>query len=149
MSIEHAPRVAALAAALAGLTLMNGCGPDGPPTAPVTGTVTLDGEPLPEVTVTFMPDPNAGTLAAASRAVTDDRGVYVLTYQGPDRGPGAAVGQHVVTVSDRRAEESRGEEPYRIPLGYGESARTPLRAAVAPADGDAPQTIDLELTGRP
>ena len=35
------------------VTLISGCGPSGPKTYPVSGSVTLDGEPVPEGYISF------------------------------------------------------------------------------------------------
>lgn len=69
-----------------------GCGPSRPATAPVEGTVTLDGQPLAGASVTFTPSaggrPGMGT--------TDSSGKFTLmTYEAGD---GAVIGQHKVTV---------------------------------------------------
>jgi hypothetical protein len=48
---------------------------DMPPLGSVTGTVTLDGEPLQGVIINFKPD--VGRMATA---VTDEQGKYVLEY---------------------------------------------------------------------
>jgi hypothetical protein len=52
-----------LAACLAALPLA-GCAPSGPRTYPVSGTVTLDGQPLPEGHITFMPVSDDASAAA-------------------------------------------------------------------------------------
>ncbi|MCS7239540.1 MAG: carboxypeptidase-like regulatory domain-containing protein [Thermoguttaceae bacterium] len=73
------------------LGLCIGCGSEAPELAPVTGKVTLDGQPLPRVIVTFVPV--AG--GVSSSGVTNEEGVYELACQ---LGKGALVGQHRVYV---------------------------------------------------
>lgn len=68
-----------------------GCS-DGPAVAPVTGTVTQDGEPLAGAMVEFQPD--AG---APSYGYTDDAGQYEIQYQVDEMG--ALLGHHYVSVT--------------------------------------------------
>lgn len=76
---------------LAGFSL--GCG-SGYNLHPVTGKVTLDGEPLPGATVTFKP------LAEGKPAtgMADANGVYTITDMRPDAGPGAEPGEYRVGI---------------------------------------------------
>ncbi len=69
-----------------------GCGGGGAATAPVSGTVTLDGQPLSSVMVSFMP--NGGGPAAS--ALTDASGKYSLVTAGKK---GAVLGKHTVKVT--------------------------------------------------
>ena len=75
--------------------------PDVPPLAPVSGTVTLDGKPLPQATVNFEPitdrtDPDQSRLGGSvGRSDTD--GIYTLTYPGGHEG--AVLGNHTVRVN--------------------------------------------------
>jgi hypothetical protein len=72
---------AALLSALAVLTLV-GCGPAGPRKIKVSGTVTLDGSPLADGNVVFIPlDPALG--AAGGQITTGD--FTIETYPGPHR----------------------------------------------------------------
>jgi hypothetical protein len=70
-----------------------GCGPSLPPLGDVFGTVTFNGTPAANVTVTFTP---VGGGRAAS-AVTDESGGYTLIYS--PSATGAVVGECEVTVS--------------------------------------------------
>jgi len=68
---------------------------------PVSGRVTLDGKPLAGAVVTFQPradGPASGAPAAGSVGRTDEDGRYTLHVIKPDQ-PGAAVGEHTVTIS--------------------------------------------------
>jgi hypothetical protein len=69
-----------------------GCGPKGPELGSVTGKVTLDGKPVTNGLVTFMPA--AGGRPATGK--TNTSGQYELL--GVD-GKGALLGQHRVTVT--------------------------------------------------
>lgn len=72
--------------------VLAGCGESGPPTATVTGTVLLDGDPVEGATVTFM-GPGASRVAAG---VTDAQGKFSLMMDGKE---GAAIGDNQVAVS--------------------------------------------------
>lgn len=65
-----------LMVSIALLTLAGGCGrSDLPPLGTVSGTVTLDGEPLSGVIINFKPDEGR-----AATATTDEQGNYTLAY---------------------------------------------------------------------
>lgn len=70
-----------------------GCGEKRPPLAPVSGTVTLDGDPLPDVSVEFYPE--AG--GRPGRGVTDADGKYELVFDSGVRG--GQVGMNKVTIT--------------------------------------------------
>jgi hypothetical protein len=80
------------------LVALCGCGQGGKDLAPVSGTVTLDGEPLADGVIIFQPiaddsNPNPG---AGSTARTDSEGKFSL--ETINRKPGAIVGTHKVKV---------------------------------------------------
>lgn len=52
-----------------------GCGPSGPKTYQVGGTVTFDGEPIPEGYITFSPEPR-GETPVASKIVSGKYSLY-------------------------------------------------------------------------
>jgi hypothetical protein len=153
-------RLCWLATTLGGLslllawTLLPGC-ERGPEFAEVEGTVTLDGKPLPEVEVVFLPDPEQETRGPRSACYTDDDGRFHLrTDKGKD---GAAVGVCRVCVVDIRAlagaasapgvtPEVRAAKklggPSRVPVAYNTSTLTPLRGVeIKPGK----QTIDIDV----
>ncbi|MCH5372786.1 MAG: carboxypeptidase-like regulatory domain-containing protein [Planctomycetes bacterium] len=68
-----------------------GCGPKGPELGTVTGQVTMDGQPLANVLVTFVPEQGG----RAATGTTDADGRYQLMYI--DR-LGALPGKHRVSV---------------------------------------------------
>jgi hypothetical protein len=98
----------------AGIVLMlaavAGCG--GRKIAPVSGTVTLDGEPYPNAIVSFQP---IGTRAniepgRGSVGVTDEQGRFTLRYDGGGRS-GAVIGKHQVRIfTDLGTEPEPGED---------------------------------------
>lgn len=69
---------------------VSGC-QKGPKTGTVEGVVTMDGQPLANVLVTFTPVEGG----MASTGTTDEQGKYTLVYPG---GKGALVGKHKVSV---------------------------------------------------
>jgi len=88
------------------LLLAAGCGGDSsklPKLAPVTGTVTLDGQPLAGATVTLTStatSPATGlppAEGAPSFGVTDEQGRFTLKYQG--RIAGAIPGPCTISIS--------------------------------------------------
>lgn len=82
----------ALAGVVALALSLAGCEPGGPPMGQVTGTITLDGKPLPNAAVTFAPVDGGG----ASSGISDANGKYELNAQ--DR-KGAVIGKHRVYVT--------------------------------------------------
>ena len=79
------------------LVLTVGCGGgDRPPIGEVSGTVTLNGEPVEGVQVMFEPVAKG----RSSSAMTDAQGHYVLDYIGDTQG--AIVGEHVVRLVTAR-----------------------------------------------
>jgi hypothetical protein len=78
------------------LVLALGCG--GVKRASVSGTVTLDGQPLPNALVSFQPvGEGQVTPGPGSTGRTDDKGKYTLQVSGG--GKGAVVGWHKVRIS--------------------------------------------------
>ena len=81
---------------LLSVTLL-GCGSDGPELAEVTGTVTVDGKPVPNATVIFNPVAAGGS---NSLGKTDAQGNYRLEFT-QDK-TGAMIGQHVVEITTKK-----------------------------------------------
>lgn len=85
----------------AALLAAAGCG-SGPTYVPVSGTVTLDGQPLAGVMVIFQPTAAGGGSDAGgvgSTARTDAQGKYTLDASTPDPKRGALVGSHTVRIA--------------------------------------------------
>ncbi len=117
-----------------------GCGgtpDDTPELGTVSGTVTLDGSPVPKATVTFKPEeggrPSSGT--------TDDQGYYELQYSLSSSG--AVPGKHMVRITTATTiTNEAGEDvdvPETIPAKY--NTESELTEEVKPTS----QTIDFEL----
>ena len=125
--------VACVVLALSGLAL--GCGSDDrPELGDVTGTVTLNGQPLAAAAVIFQP--TGQNTGRASRSVTDQEGHYRLNYLRDI--DGAVVGSHKVYITT--ASEESPEE--HLPGKYSKPRETVLTAEVT-GNGD---TIDFALT---
>ena len=136
--------------------------------APVEGTVTKNGRPLPAVEVIFLADPDAGTEGPRTAGKTDQAGHYRLTTDVGD--DGVVVGKHRVLIRDldtkqlhrvpdgrqrkattkhptpeaaKRFEEQlkASEDALRVPLRYGRFQDTPLRVEVQ----SGPQVIDFDV----
>jgi len=80
--------------------MLLGCGPSRPATAPVSGTVLLDGEPLADAAVTFTP--TAGGRPAYG--ATDADGHFRLSTF--SEGDGAILGEHIATIYKEEADDA-------------------------------------------
>jgi hypothetical protein len=131
-----------------GAAAVAGCGkakrPNERPVYPVTGTVTLKGEPMPFAVVTFYPANQPFATALKSRANADKDGVYRLTtYELHD---GAPEGEYAVVlyVPPKPPEPYELEvtnPPDRLKLAYIDPAKSKLRFTVKPE----PNAIDIKL----
>jgi hypothetical protein len=93
------------------LLCVSGCGGDRPPLGSLTGTVTLDGKPVPYGGLMFLPIDGG----RASIGGTNEKGEFKAMYV---RGvPGAIIGKHRVTFDEGSAEEKKEDEfkPYAPP----------------------------------
>lgn len=115
---------------------ISGCGGD-MDVAPVSGTVTLDGQPLDRASVLFEPENGR-----PSYGVTDGRGRYRLLYTRDQ--DGAEVGECRVKISTLMQPEgpSAPKPAERVPQRY---AKDPIRVVVEAKRN----TIDIELSSRP
>jgi hypothetical protein len=119
-----------------GLMLL-GCNRANMKVAPVSGTVTLDGTPLPRASVTFEPKDGG----RPSFGVTNEQGRYVLEYSLNEAG--AQVGTCLVRISTANAGDDTGAKPTKemVPKRY---RTTPLEVQVEPKAN----TIDIALTSK-
>ncbi len=80
---------------ISAIATMVGCGGgySGPPVGSVSGTVTINGKPAPDVVVEFTPTDGG----RGSSGTTDESGQYQLIYTSNKLG--AQVGKHTVKVS--------------------------------------------------
>ncbi|HBT77477.1 MAG TPA: hypothetical protein DEB39_11290 [Planctomycetaceae bacterium] len=109
MKINHALISASLAVSF--FVLLTGCG--NPNLGQVSGTVTYDGRPLDNATVSFLPEAPDGMFAVAT---TDAQGHYELVAPIVKRGKsatqGAMAGRYRVTISKKEADLDPDEQLY-------------------------------------
>jgi hypothetical protein len=125
---------------------LSGCNGD-PEFAEVEGVVTLDGKPLPDVEVAFLPDPEKGNKGPRTASYTDEQGRYRLHCEKPIK-DGAVLGPHRVCIIDVAALPTPPPPPgfhlkgqpmpglsrtsskpkvSRVPAAYSNPALTPFR----------------------
>ncbi len=120
---------------------------------PVSGVVTVGGEPLPGVVVTFIPEE-----WAPAHGETDEDGRYTLETAAR---PGAIPGRYKVSMSYLVAADGRvlGLEPRsgfvpdpavataveKFPPEYASPEKTPLTAEVRPDGGDIDFKLDVQI----
>ena len=137
----------ASAAILCGLiAVVVGCGGHGLETERVTGTVTLDGAPLTQGTVSFTPEKGRG----ATGQIASDGSFTLTPYK---KGDGAVLGPHKVAVIaiDRSGAKTDpgGKESvdlnikWLIPQRYGNPGTSGLTFEVKP---DTKNVANFELT---
>lgn len=119
-----------------------------PPTAPFSGTVKLDNQPLAGASMTFIPTSKAEFLAVAT---TDANGKYELQTVGSKLVKGAVPGKYKVRINAIRGPDGKpvdlskkGAMPGRETLKpeYAEVAQTKLTATVPDKGGT--QDFDLK-----
>ena len=102
----------ALGIVLGASTWLAGCGGagDAPEKVAAGGTVTVDGKPIPGLSIGFIP--TSGKLATGE---TDDQGNFTLTTDEP--GDGAVVGSYSVAISKIQevTEAMPGMDGYKKP----------------------------------
>jgi len=121
------------------LAVIAGCGKTWSLNDSVEGTVTLDGAPVPNVMVQFVPD-DLKVQYPTSTGTTDDKGHFQLTCQNGT--PGAVVGKHNVVVLVGRTDTGAPASPVAIPAVYKMVAETPCQVDVT-ADK---HSYDVKLT---
>ena len=120
-----------------------GCGGNsGPPVGTVTGTITMNGQPVPQANVTFIPEGKG----SPSYGGTDDRGVYRLFYN--HKRAGAELGKHNVIIQNREPEtDDSGNRilsgiPVTIPAKYQQPGA--LTAEVRAGSNEVNFTLDAQ-----
>jgi hypothetical protein len=102
----------------------------------VSGTVTLDGQPLPNAIVSFQPSGTEVNPGPGSVGHTNDKGEYTLEVVGG--GHGAVVGWHKVTIR-AGGDATGGASKVAIPGKY--NTKSELKYEVKP--GHNPANFEL------
>lgn len=121
---------------LAAFCVCAGCSRSG--LGKVSGTVTLDGEPLPDALVEFVPTGGDGGLSFGR---TDSNGDYYLMLS--RTAEGATPGEYKVRITTRDVVDDGGQERWideKVPSKY--NSNTELLATVEPGSN----TIDFDLS---
>jgi hypothetical protein len=126
------------------LPLLAGCGGGPYKVAPISGRVTLNGQPLANAAVTFQPS-EAGKInpGPGSGAFTDSDGRYTLKLIGTET-RGAVLGKHKVRITLSHKDDSADDRPKRfkdLPARY--NGRTKLEYEVRAGGTDS---ADFQLT---
>jgi hypothetical protein len=130
MIAKRCPRGLPLVLLIAATTV--GCG-GGPELGTVTGTVTLDGRPVPNAFVVFTPKGPG----RPSQTKTDAEGRYSLKFNASQEG--ALIGTHIVTVSTADITDDGQNIKEIIPAAYNRQGS--IEAVVQ----SGVNVIDLEL----
>jgi len=139
------------------LTLVMGCARR-PPPATVEGTLRLNGKPLDNCLITFLPERGQGANQPHSSGLADEHGSYRLRFDNQQEG--AAMGWHRVTIQDLsvstgivrrdhgKVDQERDENTppppvrrSRVPAHYTSPNDTPLRKEVKAGH----QVIELDI----
>lgn len=119
---------------------IGGCHSD---VVPVSGRVTLNGKPLAGAVVTFQPHsehgPRPGTTGSVGR--TDEEGRFRLRLVEPDA-PGAAVGEHSVTISAvKSGSDEAAVTGIQLPKAWSDGSQR----FVVPAGGTTQADFKISL----
>lgn len=141
-NLAQRPSIATIAASLGMFVASVGCGPSLPRTMPISGVVTLDGEPVEGASVLLIPV--AGGHPATG--VTDAEGKFVLSTF--DAGDGAIVGQHGIAVTKSHFVGEATSDGLSTPAGATAPARELLPARYA-APSTSGLTFDVSRSSPP
>jgi hypothetical protein len=130
------------------LSLASGCGKKLPPMSPVSGKVTVDGQPLTAGHVTLVPDVGIPTqdnakdqpaTAGLSSGTIGSDGTYKITTAGKD---GAPAGKYRVQVAPSMmpSGDAKVAPPRSFGQAFSDPRNTPLRIEVPSSN------YDLKLT---
>ena len=107
---------------------------DAPPLGQVSGTVTLDGQPVADAQLFFVP-----ASGAPSVGKTDQKGQYTLAYD--QKLKGAVIGQHTVRITKIGEPGTPNDTKNLLPEKYNE--KSPLTAEVKAGQN----SLNFQLTG--
>jgi len=112
----------------------SGCVQSGPEIVPIAGTVTFNGQAVPNVRIIFQPAPGR-----MSWAVSDASGRFALEYDAEHKG--AKVGTHTVYVVD----EGAITDPTAIMAGAKSQRRAPELAQALAKYAPDKSTLTVEV----
>ncbi len=112
-----------------------GCGSRGPQVVPIEGTVTHNGEPVPNIRIYFVP-----TDGRPSWAISDANGHFKLDYDAEH--DGAKVGTHTVWIVD----EGANVDETAMMSGGPRPKRNPALRQLADKYGREKSTLTVEVT---
>ncbi len=148
MNVHHFLAARSLRAVSVGLlfVLLGGCGSDD--LATVQGLVTLDGQPLAEVEVQFIPDIEQDTVGPPISAYTDQFGRFQTVN---DSRGGMVAGTYRVCINDARAMMPGGgmDATSGEPVENGPSRSAPVRVRVPQHYSDVNRTPFRDLRIEP
>ncbi len=121
LTTSHGPRAAVSLMPMACIVAIVasggfGCRPGYQNVSPVTGRVTLDGIPLAEAQVMFLP-----TNGRPSTGETNADGIYELAYTYKQKG--AELGMHAVRVTTAYTRQDGTVGPERVPKMYNQQSQ--------------------------
>lgn len=102
---------------LTSITLFAGCGGN-PNLAEVSGVITLDGDPLPNAFVLYVPESDSS--GATSFGKTDANGKYQMKFSDSQSGAFIGSSRVVIRTGDVKADNS-GSVPELVPTVYNDS----------------------------
>ena len=139
MQIRQFNRVSLFIGMLAVALLIAGCKDNG--LEKVTGTVTLDDQPLADASVEFLPVDPMGSTASGR---TDDSGDFVMEFSRSE--VGVAAGEYTVSISTFDIADPQNDiaaKPEQVPAIYNK--KTELTATVV--DGEK-NHFEFDLKGK-
>ena len=124
--------------------LIHGCEPSALKTVPVTGIVTLNGRPVANIGVSFLPVRNDKTLSGSS-GFTDEQGRYELRVNKTTE-RGALVGKHRIVIirgTPHLMTDAPGHPTFQeVPEWYNTKSRLFFDV---PSTGTAAANFDLKI----
>ena len=126
---------------------LTGCAPNAYPLAPVSGRVTLDGQPLAGAAVVFQPKfaGDSGEVAPGSVGRTNEIGRYALMTVNDE--PGAAPGTHKVRIYSYSPESAPvGDTDAREGAERGPGRYNYRRTLVFEVPEEGTDAADFQLT---
>lgn len=124
-----------------------GCGKSVGPVAPVSGTVTMDGKPLPDASVAFFPDASHGNKTSVmSRGQSGPDGVYHLATESSTgaHAEGTPPGWYKVVVDTRNMSNPDDDKHINVNKKFTSPDTTTLSVEVV--SSPSPGKYDLVVT---